>query len=205
MNFLALLGWHPAGDNEVLTPDDLVREFSLARVQKGGAQFDEAKLRHLNRAHLRKLSDDEFLQKSGITAADEARLRRALPVIRERAYTLKEAQEMLQSELLWLRDAPMLDREVLLAKGDTAKGHLAEFVHMLEALHEDMSAGDIKRALMPYADSIPKDAGGRGAALWPLRYALSGAERSPDPFTLIHILGGEESKARLHAAIEQLS
>ena len=55
---------------------------------------------------------------------------------------------------------------------------------------------------MPLADAEEgKGKGGRGAVLWPLRYALSGAERSPDPFTLISILGPEESISRIQRAI----
>ncbi len=57
---------------------------------------------------------------------------------------------------------------------------------------------------MPYADAIPKEEGGRGAALWPLRYALSGQERSPDPFTLISILGPAESRVRIQNALDIL-
>lgn len=206
MNFLALLGWHPAGDNEVLTPEDLIRQFDLSRVQKGGAQFDETKLRHLNREHMRKLSDDAFITAAGLSAADDGMLRRAVPVIRERAYTLREAQDMLETELAWLKEAPALDMAALLAKSGeggaaAAKGHLTEFRNMLDQLHENASADEAKEALMPYADTIPKEQGGRGAALWPLRYALSGAERSPDPFTIIHILGTQESRLRINAAI----
>ena len=60
----------------------------------------------------------------------------------------------------------------------------------------------VKMAVMPLADAEEANGkGGRGAVLWPVRYALSGAERSPDPFTLISILGTEESISRLEAAL----
>ncbi len=55
---------------------------------------------------------------------------------------------------------------------------------------------------MPFADAEEaKGKGGRGAVLWPLRYALSGQERSPDPFTLISILGADEAISRIQKAI----
>ena len=54
---------------------------------------------------------------------------------------------------------------------------------------------------MGIADANPKENGGRGAVLWPLRYALSGQERSPDPFSLIYILGKEESILRIEEAL----
>ena len=59
---------------------------------------------------------------------------------------------------------------------------------------------------MPFADTEEtKIKGGRGAVLWPLRYALSGKERSPDPFTLLSILGKEESISRIQKAIAILN
>lgn len=205
VNFLALLGWHPSGDREVLTIDELIREFELERVQKGGAQFDEEKLNYLNREHLRKLSDAEFSRAAGLP--DDPRVQRAIPILRERAHTLREAEEMLGGELSCLFGAPALTESQLLAKGDkeATRKHLEAFLGQLAGLSEDMGPEDIKALLMPYADAIPKEEGGRGAALWPLRYTLSGQERSPDPFTLIHILGLNESIARIKTSLDILS
>jgi len=206
VNFLALLGWHPSGNKEVLTIEELIREFELERVQKGGAQFDEEKLRHLNREHMRMLSDTSFMKAVGISGKDP-RLLRTIPVLRERAYTLREAQEMLDGELGGLFGSLNLDAGQLTAKGSKAGtiDHLEAFKGLLESLHEDIEAEEAKTALMPYADSIPKEEGGRGAALWTLRYALLGQERSPDPFTLIHILGRDESLTRLQSSLDILS
>ena len=72
----------------------------------------------------------------------------------------------------------------------------------IKALLEGASAEAVKQAIMPLADAEEqKGKGGRGAVLWPLRYALSGQERSPDPFTLISILGIEEAISRIRNAI----
>lgn len=200
VNFLALLGWHPHGNEEVLSMDDLLREFDIERVQRGGAQFDEQKLLHINREWMRKLSDEEYVAKGELVAPDAARLRRAVHLLKERAHTFQEAREMLAGELAHLFAAPSLSRDELTSKGPSTNEHLAAFLTLIEALDEDATPEAIKEALMPYADALPKENGGRGAALWPLRYALSGEERSPDPFTLIFILGKEESCARIKAA-----
>jgi len=206
VNFLALLGWHPSGNEEVLSREDLLREFSLERVQKGGARFNEEKLLHLNREHMRTLSDTDFMEAVGISGKDK-RLQRAIPVLRERAYTLREAQEMLDEELGGLFGSLNIDAGQLTAKGgkSATMTHLEALKALLEPFHEDIGAEEARAVLMPYADSIPKEDGGRGAALWPLRYALSGQERSPDPFTLIHILGRDESLARLQTSLDILS
>ena len=215
VNFLALLGWHPSGDKEVLSLDELMREFSLERVQKSGAQFDMEKLRHLNREHLRLLSDTDYLTAltesgKGSQPLDMTIVQRVLPVLRERAYTVNEAHDMLAGELGFLFVAPTPEKKELTAKApegreaDTAR-HLEAMRGMIVELHEDTDADTIKAALMPYADSIPKEEGGRGAVLWPLRYALSGHEKSPDPFILIHILGHDESLSRISRALAILT
>jgi hypothetical protein len=82
--------------------------------------------------------------------------------------------------------------------------HLQTLQNLVVGLHEDVDAEAVKAELMPYADTLTKEQGGRGAALWPLRYALSGAERSPDPFTLISILGSDESTSRIQTALDIL-
>ncbi|MDB5190134.1 MAG: gltX [Parcubacteria group bacterium] len=212
LNFLALLGWHPSGDNEVLSQEDLLREFDIERVQKSGAQFDEDKLLFINREWMRKLSDEDFIEKGELTAPDSAKLLKAVPLLKERVHTFGEAREMLGGELACLFTAPNLDKAQLTAKApkdsadasDSTKTHLEALLTVIEVLHEDASVDSIKESLMPYADTIPKEQGGRGSVLWPLRYALSGQERSPDPFTLIFILGVAESTSRIRTALDIL-
>ncbi len=208
VNFLALLGWHPSGDQEVFSREDLLREFDIERVQRSGAQFDEQKLLHLNREWMRRLLPEEYVARGSLSTdqPSEDLLLSAVPLLKERAHTFGEAQKMLEGELSCLFSAPAPDKDGLLAKeaqqseGDTKK-HLEAFVALLEPLHEEKNAEAIKAALMPYADAVPKEKGGRGAALWPLRYALSGKERSPDPFTLISLMGVEESISRIRTAL----
>lgn len=114
---------------------------------------------------------------------------------------------MLAGELSCLFAAPVLDRQLLEAKEiagatGTTKSTLETLLAAVKALPEDISAQTVKETIMPIADAQEaKGKGGRGAALWPLRYALSGAERSPDPFTLLSILGTRESISRIEKAI----
>lgn len=204
VNFLALLGWHPSGDSEeILSREQLIESFDLERVQRAGARFDDQKLLFINREWLRKLSDEEYVREGNLEAPDTARLMRAVPVLKERAHTFVEAKEMLSGELACLFSTPALDTGLLTKKGTPGgtKAHLEAILGLMEGLPEGVGAPGAEMALMPYADGIPKEDGGRGAALWPLRYALSGAERSPDPFTLIHILGNHEAKSRVEAAL----
>lgn len=206
INFLALLGWNPGGDTEFFTKDQLISEFSLERVQRSGAQFDEQKLLHLNREWMRTLSNEAYAGALASTHASDL-LMRAVPVLKERAYTFGEAKTMLEGELAYLFTAPTLSQEALVAKESAerpeyTKEALSACLKAVEALPADVSMEVAKEPLMAIADAAEAEGkGGRGATLWPLRYALSGAERSPDPFTLISILGRDEALLRISAAL----
>lgn len=207
VNFLALLGWSPGGDQEFFTPFALIEAFDISRIQRSGAQFDEDKLKHLNREHMRLLSDQEYVSRGALHATDDVRLFKAVPLLKERAYTFGEAREMLKGELSCLFSTPEVSKEQLTAKEPAERAGLTKealegVLGLLEGLPAQLPAEAVKMALMPFADSQEaKGKGGRGAVLWPTRYALSGAERSPDPFTLISILGIEEASSRIRAAL----
>jgi len=204
INFLALLGWNPGGDQELFSKEELIRLFDLPRIQKAGARFDETKLLHINQEWMRTLSDEAFIKEGGLTASNSERLRRLVPELKERASTFSMARQMLTTELEFVFEPPTISKELLTAKevvpGSTMV-HLGEIQNRLAALTEGVGVEGVKAHLMPYADGISKEDGGRGAALWPLRYALSGAERSPDPFTLVYILGLHEASSRITRAL----
>jgi len=199
MNFLALLGWHPEEGSEVLSREELIAAFDIEKVQKSGARFDEAKLLHINQEWMRKLSDADYVTQLGQEVSPAV-----VSVLKERASTFGEARELLTSELGFLFSAPQIDKAILLSKektpGTTAS-YLSTFAAQLAAMGDAVTVDAAKDAIMPVAD---KSEEGRGPVLHPLRYALSGAERSPDPFTLIAILGPQEAASRVRAALALL-
>lgn len=208
LNYLAFLGWNPGGEREYLSRDELVEAFDLTRIQKGSAVFDETKLLSVNQHWMRALSDEDFAARGDFQTSNPGRLRSVIPLLKERAHTFQEAREMLSEELACFFREPALERDKLTAKelpdrpGSMTKPALEELLKLVEALPEGVSAEAVKDALMPRADAEEKKGkGGRGAILWPLRYALSGQERSPDPFTLISILGPKEAVSRIQKAI----
>ncbi len=207
VNFLALLGWNPGGDREIFSPTELIEIFTLERIQRSGAQFDETKLLHLNREWMRTLSDEEYLAHLADTTHDREVLLKSLSVLRERAQTFGEARDMLNQELSYLFAAPELSAELLRAKEPSerpgcTKEMLLLVLATLKTDGDQSTAEAVKTLLMPIADlEEAKGKGGRGAMLWPLRYALSGQERSPDPFTLVAILGTDEAISRVESAL----
>jgi len=218
LNYLAFLGWNPGDEREYLSREELIEAFDISRVQKGSAFFDETKLLSVNQHWMRELSDDDFLARGNFTSSNLDKIRKAIPLMKERARTFEEAQNMIEYELAFIftppeisadslpsPDRPQVRREWLLSKAPswhvgTVKNGLKETCNALEALGGDVSPRIVKDTLMPIADAAGMG-DGRGAVLWALRFALSGQERSPDPFTLISILGKEEAISRIRKAI----
>lgn len=202
INYLALLGWSPKDDSEDFTLSQLVEIFDLSHVHKSGAVFDLVKFKSVNQRWMRKLDTSPFTQK-----LEESLLQghpqstQIVELLKERAQTFKEARELLQGELSCFFQPPTPKKDILLSKekegtGDATKRHLHALISLILGLREDITAQSAKDALMSYADQ-----NGKGEVLWPLRYALSGQEKSPDPFTLIAILGRTESVARIKNAL----
>lgn len=215
VNYLALLGWNPGSDEEHFSLTELVERFDLSNVQKSGAVWDRTKLLSVNQRWMRALDDTDYLSRlkpmleTGVY--DDTMLSKTMPLLKERAQTLMEAKGMLEGELSGLFSTPTLVPQTLTAKepGDRpglTKSALEALIEALGALPEDVSAEAAKEALMPLADrEEEKGKGGRGGVLWPLRYALSGQERSPDPFTLIALLGVHEATSRVKTALDILT
>lgn len=213
LNYIAALGWTPPSGKEILSLDEMVEQFELTDLHKSGAVFDTEKLRWYNREYLLAMPEADFaqltlerLQKAlaakGVSY-DESIARSMVPTLRERISTWGDIDRMVEAgELDFFFDAPKLDVAVLPGKGSD----LTAASRHLTALHETLLASDneifssperLKDIVWEYATKE-----GRGAVLWPMRYALSGREKSPDPFTIAAAIGKEATLSRLKAALE---
>lgn len=207
LNYLALLGWNPGTPQELFTMDELMEAYSIDRMQKSGAVFDIEKLKWFNQQHLRRLSDEEFLRRleaymnAGPLPGYVAQI---VPLLKERSQTLLNAMQALQSgEYEFLEETIQYPRELLWqgAKTDevTVKKHLEHTLGLLRDMHEEFTADSVKNVVFPYASQQ-----GRASVLWPMRTALSGREKSPDPFALCALLGRKKSLERIEQAIQML-
>ncbi len=206
LNFLVLLGWHPKADREVLTREEMIREFDLARVQKAGAIFSPEKLDWLNAQHLKRLSDAELLERLEPfwpkSRGEEPRERKlaAVRLVRERARTLKDFAEYTE----FLYELPDYEPQVLVHKqSDAARATQAiqELEQALEALPEAafLSREKLAEAVAPLAEKY-----GKGPIFWPLRVAVSGMAASPDPLDIMLVLGQTESLRRVRLALNKI-
>jgi len=204
-NFLALLGWHPSGDQETFTPAELIDAFSIDRVQRSGAIFDEAKLRWLNREHLRHLPAETLarLLRPFLPEGSEV-----APEVLDRFATAEQGRSDTLADLAasasWLVAYATPSRADLLPRQDdagTAREHLMRLVETLEAHEEDPALlVHLEAWLAAYAETH-----GKREVFWPVRVALSGSAQSPDPLTLVTVLGPEESRRRLALAADTLA
>lgn len=209
INFTALLGWSEGrGGKEIYNLDELIAAFSLEGIHKAGAVFDVEKLRWFNRHYLLQRSEGEFmkevlaimqveLEERGI-AWDNTKAAAIVPVVRERISMYDDVRMLAkEGEFDFFFAPPSLDAAKIVEKKSTAasaKEHLAFAETALSALN-DFTADSVKAALWDYASEK-----GRGAVLWPLRFSLSGREKSPDPFVIASVIGKEETLARIAAA-----
>ena len=204
-NFLALIGWNPGGDQEVYTFEELVKLFSLEKIQKSGGAFNEEKLKWINKEHLEKL--DQKLQvkyvQNALPEHDASILEKLTPTILERVHTQAEIRETeKRGEYDWAFKPIEYASELLKWKNDinleAAHPRLEEAAKRLA--DADFSSPDtIKTSLWDYAEEV-----GKGELLWPLRVALTGSERSPDPFTCAYTLGRAETLARIKTACDKI-
>jgi nondiscriminating glutamyl-tRNA synthetase len=206
INFLVLLGWHPTGDKEVFSLDELISAFDIERVQQAGAIFNEEKLDWLNREHMKATPTKElaalaapFFEKNTIAVKDNDLLERVVGVQVGRSKTLDELATtsgfffMLPDYeaklLIWKDSSTLKEIELILSNTKNILGKIAA---------EDFT----KEALASLLPAIVGDKS-RGMVLWPLRVALSGQAASPDPIEIMGVLGKEESLRRIDAAIEK--
>jgi glutamyl-tRNA synthetase len=213
LNYMSLIGWNPGTEKEIFSLPELITEFDIARVQKGGASFSEEKLLWVNKEHLKRVPQDLFALEArkyiGMSKKvqerswniTEAMLIRLVPTLLDRINTYFDITKMIDDgEVDYLFIAPKYDALSLKwkAEKDLIKTleHLAYIKKALgEVKDSKWTEEGIKEAVWTYAD-----AEGRGTVLWPYRFALSGRDKSPNPFSLSYILGKEETLARLETA-----
>lgn len=203
VNFLTLLGWHPEKDREVLTREEIVKEFSFDRVQKSGAVFNPEKLDWLNGHYLRGLPVNEFaeLLKSFIPESWSSQrdiLLNAIPLTRERISKFTDFPEHAQ----FFFEAPTYEADLLKWKTMTREAAKKSLEIVLDAI-KNISSDFSTEAILGTLSQIGEREG-RGETFWPVRVALSGRQASPGPSEIAHAIGKEETIRRIETAIQKI-
>ena len=209
INFIAFLGWHPKDEvGEVLDRDTLIREFSLERIQKGGAIVSTEKLDWLNKEYIKKLSVEEYrniadsyVSRKIKSEYESTAFEKAIDAMRPRVSRLGE----LDSQLGKIIERVQYDKAVLLWRGKIAQSDAGDVLDELINLLSNIQLSEFNaEAVEKYIEPIIQKRG-KGSVLWPLRAALSGREASLGPYELTDILGKEETLERLRGALRVLT
>jgi glutamyl-tRNA synthetase len=199
VNYLALLGWSPGDDREIVPREDLIRLFDLARVSSNPAAFDVEKLTWMNTHYVQQLDDDElaarsvhFFTQAGL-GVEPAVLRKAMPAVRERVHTLHDVVDLLR--FLFSDDVvPNEPAAKLIAKAP--EGYLKETADALDAL-----PGWDHGAIATTLDRMAEAAGLNRTKGWqPIRAAVTGSNVSPPLPESLELLGRDRTVARIRAA-----
>ena len=208
-NYLAILGWSPGGDEEILDLAEMVRRFELADVSRNPAVFDPAKLEWMNGVYIRAMAPEAFVDASlPLVEEDLGRLLGTgekeayagiAPLVQERAKRLREAPD--QTRFLFVDgldyDPASWDKVMTRPEAPVAvDGALAG----LDGLAE-WSTASIEEALRSMLDEHGLSA---GKGLQPIRVAITGSSVSPPLFESLEALGRERSLARLREAAQRL-
>ena len=206
VNFVALLGWSPEDNEEIMSLEDLIKKFDYKRINKSPAVFDYTKLKWMNGEYLKRMDDDRFFEL-------------AKPYL-EKAITkdldLKKIANMVKTRIeIWPDIAPMVDFFNEVPEYDTAiychkkmktdtessLKVLKEVLPVLEA-HDDYTNDALYACLSDFVKSHEYK---NGYVLWPVRIALSGKEMTPCGATeLMEVIGKEESIKRIKEGIALL-
>ena len=207
VNYVALLGWSPENDQEIMSLDELIKAFNYKKINKSPAVFDVQKLRWVNGEYIKKMDDAAYLAK-------------ALPIIREavpEAYDHEKIAAMVKTRIETFLDIPALigffhavpeyDVSLYTHKKMKTNAELSRTV-LGEVLPVIENASDFSNdALYAVLQDFAKEHGYKnGQVMWPIRTALSGEAMTPGGATqLLEVLGKEESLRRIREGIEKLT
>ena len=205
INFLALLGWHATGDQEMYTMQELIEQFSLERVSKSGAKFDYEKGKWFNHQYLQLRSNEElaeqfmpYLEAKGLSG-DKAKVAKVIGLTKDRVNFVSELWE--QVNFFFVAPTEYDEKSLKKRWKEDSPKHMTEMLALLEA-HEDWSAEGLDNLIMPW---IAEKEYGVGIVMNAFRICLVGAARGPHIWNITDVLGKEETLRRVRTALEKLS
>ncbi|SHG68585.1 glutamate--tRNA ligase [Chryseobacterium vrystaatense] len=199
INMVALLGWSPADDKEILTLEEMCKEFDLHKVHKAGARFSKEKSEWFNHQYIQLKSNEELLQilkhaDLDLSAVSDEKLVKIIGLMKERANFPKDIYENGK----FFFEAPLSYDEKASKKAwndetSSILGELAENLNTIEFTSET-----VKQFIHDFAENKGL---GMGKVMMPLRLSLVGELKGPDVPDIMELIGKEESISRINNAI----
>ena len=212
INFLALLGWSLDDKTEIISREDLIKNFSLERVSKTAAIFNYEKLQWMNGQYMRKLTPEDFVKRAlpflekGLSAEvkrplDIAYVKMVLPLVQERVKLLSEVAAL--SEYFFIEKLHY-DSQLLIGKDMTVESTVSALKISREHLEKqaDFDAASLEAMMRQLCVELKLKAGQLFGAV---RTAITGRTATPPLFQMMAVLGKERSLARIDDAIKRLT
>ena len=201
MNYIALLGWSPKEEKELFTLDELIQSFSVDRISKSGAIFDNDKLKWMNSQYLKEKTLDElvdlclpFLQKAyDLSDKSDEWIRQLIDVHRDH---ISYGEEIVEQVALFFEDDMQISEEAQeFMQDESIPNTLAVFKSHLEQLSDEEFDAD---HIFACIKATQKEAKAKGKMLYmPIRIATTGIMHGPDLTKSIALLGKTKVLSRL--------
>lgn len=205
INILALMGWNPGTDQEILSMDDLIKSFSIEHVGKSGARFNPEKAKWFNAQYLRMKSDKELaslytpiLKEKGIENIEESKIEKVCSLIKERATFVSDFWEL--SSFFFTRPTSYDEKTVAKFWKNDNPAHIEHIATILEPI-VDFSSHNTEEAVHTWIKSneLPM-----GQIMNSFRLAIVGEGKGPSMFDIIEIIGKQETLKRIEIALSTL-
>jgi len=204
LNFVALLGWNRGDDQEIFSLEDLIKDFSLERVNKAGAVFNLEKLNWMNGIYIRKLPEDQYLEfalesmkNEGLDSGDRKTNEQIALAVRSSIETFGDIKK--RTELFFIDGSiNYSDSAEEWISLDSSKQIFTTMVSEIEK-HSEISLESFKIVM----GNVQQETGLKGKEIWmPVRSALTGMTEGPELPQVIQVFGKEKIIALLNQAID---
>lgn len=206
LNFLASMGWNDGTEQEIFTRDELIAKFSLDRVQRSGARFDEQRLVWMNGQHIRLLTLDDLYERvanfwpASAASASDADKKQVLGLVQDRLKTLKDLAIL--SDYFFTTPTP--DWSMIDSNKQLKKLSHADIAALLEAAKQALSGSAFDASsIQDCLNGLLETTGQKPGILFSLiRLAVSWSPFSPALNDTLALLGREATLSRLQTAID---
>ena len=206
INFVALLGWSPSDNQEIMSLQEMIDKFDYRHMSKSPAVFDYTKLKWMNGEYMKAMDPDKFYEmalpymKEVITR--DVDFKKIARMVQTRIEVFPDIREHIDFiEALPEYDVAMYTHKKMKTNEQTSLQVLTDVLPLLEA-QEDFSNDALYQLLLGYANEKEYK---NGYVMWPIRTAVSGKQMTPGGATeLMEVLGKEESIARIKKGIDLL-
>ena len=205
VNFLALLGWNPGDDSEVMSMDELVKKFSFDHCSKAGAKFDYQKGIWFNHEYLMSKPDEELaelfmpiLKEKGIEGFSKEYVAKALGMVKGRANLVPDLWD--QADFFFVAPEQYAEKDVRKRWSADTPRIMNELIEVLEGI-EDMTSANAEKIVL---DWIADKGYHLGNVMNAFRLTVVGACRGPHMFDITELMPKEEVIARIRKAIDTI-